>query len=40
MVSNLNSLSTVIWEDFASQLPMFKDFKDVNQVIVIKILGE
>ncbi|KAG8258869.1 hypothetical protein J6590_024188 [Homalodisca vitripennis] len=39
MVSNLNSLSTVLWEDFASQLPMFEGLKDKKQVIVIKILG-
>jgi len=24
MVSNLNSLATVIWEDFVSQFPKFK----------------
>jgi len=39
MVSNLNSLSTVLWEDFFAQIPMFQGFKDQKQVYIIKILG-
>lgn len=37
MVSNLNSLSTVIWEDFLSQLPQFKGLADKQQLGIIKI---
>uniref|UniRef100_A0A1B6DDC7 Sodium/solute symporter n=1 Tax=Clastoptera arizonana TaxID=38151 RepID=A0A1B6DDC7_9HEMI len=39
LVSNLNSLATVMWEDFVSQLPPMKGLRDSHQLIVIKILG-
>lgn len=38
-VSNLNSLATVTWEDFLSQAPAFKNIKDRQQLVIIKILG-
>ncbi|EDV91354.1 sodium-coupled monocarboxylate transporter 1 [Drosophila grimshawi] len=38
MVSNLNSLSTVFWEDFLSQLPRFKGLTDTQQLRIIKIV--
>lgn len=38
-VSNLNSLATVTWEDFLSQMPAFKDMKDNQQVNIIKFVG-
>ncbi|KAI8045670.1 hypothetical protein M5D96_001853 [Drosophila gunungcola] len=39
MVSNLNSLSTVIWEDFVSQFPKFKGFSDKQQLRVLKLIS-
>uniref|UniRef100_A0A1A9W6G6 Sodium-coupled monocarboxylate transporter 2 n=1 Tax=Glossina brevipalpis TaxID=37001 RepID=A0A1A9W6G6_9MUSC len=36
MVSNLNSLATVIWEDFLSFLPQLKGLSDKQQLAVIK----
>lgn len=36
MVSNLNSLSTVICEDFLSLLPQFKGVSDTQQLRIIK----
>lgn len=36
VVSNLNSLSTVTWEDFLSQVPQFKNFNDRQQLFAIK----
>lgn len=39
MVSNLNSLATVLWEDFVSQLPRMKGLSDRKQVLIIKLLG-
>ncbi|XP_069679260.1 sodium-coupled monocarboxylate transporter 2 [Periplaneta americana] len=38
-VSNLNSLATVTWEDFVSQLPQFRDVTDRRQLLLIKIIG-
>lgn len=38
MVSNLNSLATVCWEDFVSQLPRFKGLSDKQQLRIIKIV--
>ena len=37
-VSNLNSISTVIWEDFISLLPICKGFTDKQQWTVIKLV--
>ncbi|XP_055848718.1 sodium-coupled monocarboxylate transporter 1 [Episyrphus balteatus] len=37
-VSNLNSLATVLWEDFLSQLPQFKGLTDKQQLSVIKVV--
>lgn len=39
MVSNLNSLATVLWEDFVSQIPSMKGLSDRKQVLIIKFLG-
>ncbi|KAJ2940557.1 hypothetical protein O0L34_g6492 [Tuta absoluta] len=39
MVSNVNSLATVMWEDFVSAAPAFKDIGDKQQLTVIKIIG-
>uniref|UniRef100_A0A1A9ZG68 Sodium-coupled monocarboxylate transporter 2 n=1 Tax=Glossina pallidipes TaxID=7398 RepID=A0A1A9ZG68_GLOPL len=36
MVSNLNSLATVVWEDFLSFLPQLKGLSDKQQLVVIK----
>lgn len=38
-VSNLNSLATVTFEDFLSQIPAFKDLKDTQQLRTIKIIA-
>ncbi|KAH8395822.1 hypothetical protein KR215_004578 [Drosophila sulfurigaster] len=38
MVSNLNSLATVCWEDFISQMPKFKGLSDKQQLKIIKIV--
>ncbi|XP_053682409.1 sodium-coupled monocarboxylate transporter 1 isoform X1 [Sabethes cyaneus] len=38
-VSNLNSLATVTWEDFLSQLPRFKGIGDKQQLNIIKFIG-
>nr|CAD7459163.1 unnamed protein product [Timema tahoe] len=38
-VSNLNSLATVTWEDFISQIPQFKHFTDRQQLLTIKTIG-
>ncbi|PSN43174.1 hypothetical protein C0J52_09913 [Blattella germanica] len=37
-VSNLNSLATVTWEDFVSQIPACRNFTDKKQLLVIKII--
>ncbi|CAH1708486.1 unnamed protein product [Aphis gossypii] len=39
LVSNLNSISTVAWEDFVSQIPVFKGASEKNQLICIKSLS-
>ncbi|CAH0597779.1 unnamed protein product [Chrysodeixis includens] len=39
LVSNVNSLSTVTWEDFISFAPAFKGISDKEQLTVIKIIG-
>lgn len=38
-VSNINSLATVTWEDFLSQLPRFRNFVDKKQLHFIKYIG-
>lgn len=38
-VSNLNSLATVVWEDFLSQLPQFKGMSDKQQLGIIKTVA-
>lgn len=38
-VSNLNSLATVTWEDFLSNLPQFKGLTDKKQLQIIKFVG-
>lgn len=40
LVSNLNSLATVVWEDFVSQLPQMKGLCESNQLKIIKLLGK
>lgn len=39
LVSNVNSLATVTWEDFVSAAPPFKGISDKQQLTVIKIIG-
>ncbi|KAF0770336.1 sodium-coupled monocarboxylate transporter 2 isoform X2 [Aphis craccivora] len=39
LVSNLNSISTVAWEDFVSQIPVFKGASEKNQLLCIKSLS-
>jgi len=39
-VSNLNSLATVTWEDFISQIPQFRSFTDKRQLLLIKVIGK
>jgi hypothetical protein len=39
-VSNLNSLATVTWEDFISQIPQFRSFTDNRQLLIIKVIGK
>ncbi|XP_052745020.1 sodium-coupled monocarboxylate transporter 1 [Bicyclus anynana] len=39
LVSNVNSLSTVTWEDFVSAAPAFRGISDSQQLTVIKIIG-
>ncbi|XP_032523465.2 sodium-coupled monocarboxylate transporter 2 [Danaus plexippus] len=39
LVSNMNSLSTVTWEDFVSEAPAFKGISNKQQLTVIKIIG-
>ncbi|XP_060807064.1 sodium-coupled monocarboxylate transporter 2 [Amyelois transitella] len=39
LVSNVNSLATVTWEDFVSAAPPFKGIADNQQLTVIKIIG-
>lgn len=39
MVSNVNSLATVTWEDFASAIPVFKGIDDKKQLMFIKVIG-
>lgn len=39
LVSNVNSLSTVTWEDFVSGAPAFKGINDKQQLTIIKIIG-
>uniref|UniRef100_A0A1I8Q3V8 Sodium/solute symporter n=1 Tax=Stomoxys calcitrans TaxID=35570 RepID=A0A1I8Q3V8_STOCA len=36
MVSNLNSLATVVWEDFLTLIPKFKNLADRQQLSLIK----
>lgn len=36
MVSNLNSMATVIWEDFLTLVPKFKNLNDRQQLSLIK----
>lgn len=38
-VSNLQSLATVVWEDFLSQMPQFKGLSDKQQLSIIKVVG-
>ncbi|XP_017105011.1 sodium-coupled monocarboxylate transporter 2 [Drosophila bipectinata] len=38
MVSNLNSLATVCWEDFISQFPRFKGLSDKQQLRILKLI--
>ncbi|KAL0277604.1 UNVERIFIED_CONTAM: hypothetical protein PYX00_004837 [Menopon gallinae] len=38
-VSNLNSMATVMWEDFLSKIPCFRKFTDKQQLCVIKLMG-
>ncbi|XP_015375420.1 PREDICTED: sodium-coupled monocarboxylate transporter 2 [Diuraphis noxia] len=39
LVSNLNSISTVAWEDFISQIPIFKGASEKNQLYCIKSIS-
>ncbi|XP_045780748.1 sodium-coupled monocarboxylate transporter 1 isoform X2 [Maniola jurtina] len=39
LVSNVNSLSTVTWEDFVSAAPAFRGISDKQQLTIIKIIG-
>uniref|UniRef100_A0A8D8VF55 Sodium/iodide cotransporter n=1 Tax=Cacopsylla melanoneura TaxID=428564 RepID=A0A8D8VF55_9HEMI len=39
LVSNLNSMASVLWEDFVSQIPAMKSLPDSSQLVVIKICG-
>ncbi|XP_050681923.1 sodium-coupled monocarboxylate transporter 1 [Leptidea sinapis] len=39
LVSNMNSLSTVTWEDFVSAAPAFRGITDKQQLTIIKIIG-
>ncbi|XP_060880512.1 sodium-coupled monocarboxylate transporter 2-like isoform X1 [Metopolophium dirhodum] len=39
IVSNLNSISTVAWEDFVSQIPIFKGASEKKQLWCIKSIG-
>ncbi|XP_060880511.1 sodium-coupled monocarboxylate transporter 2-like isoform X2 [Metopolophium dirhodum] len=39
LVSNLNSISTVAWEDFISQIPIFKGASEKNQLWCIKSIS-
>ncbi|XP_059050503.1 sodium-coupled monocarboxylate transporter 2 [Achroia grisella] len=39
LVSNVNSLATVTWEDFVSAAPAFKGTSDKQHLTVIKIIG-
>ncbi|XKL59623.1 hypothetical protein PGB90_000639 [Kerria lacca] len=39
IVSNLNSVATVLWEDFVSHLHMFKNISDNKQVWSLKIIS-
>ncbi|XP_008178360.1 sodium-coupled monocarboxylate transporter 2 isoform X2 [Acyrthosiphon pisum] len=39
LVSNLNSISTVAWEDFVSQIPIFKGATEKNQLWCIKSIS-
>lgn len=39
IVSNLNSLATVLWEDFLANFQYFKQVSDVKAVRIIKTLG-
>ncbi|CRK89018.1 CLUMA_CG002489, isoform A [Clunio marinus] len=38
-ISNLNSLATVTWEDFLSNLPYFRNMDDKKQLRIIKLIG-
>ncbi|XP_053619657.1 sodium-coupled monocarboxylate transporter 1 [Plodia interpunctella] len=39
LVSNVNSLATVTWEDFVSAAPPFRGIDDKQQLTIIKIIG-
>ncbi|XP_068625617.1 sodium-coupled monocarboxylate transporter 1 [Battus philenor] len=39
LVSNINSLATVTWEDFVSTAPPFKGISDKKQLTIIKIIA-
>ncbi|XP_034837146.1 sodium-coupled monocarboxylate transporter 1 [Maniola hyperantus] len=39
LVSNVNSLSTVTWEDFVSAAPAFRGISNQQQLTIIKIIG-
>ncbi|GBP89104.1 Sodium-coupled monocarboxylate transporter 2 [Eumeta japonica] len=39
LVSNLNSLATVTWEDFVSAAPPFRGMPDAQQLLIIKIIA-
>ncbi|KPJ05175.1 PREDICTED: sodium-coupled monocarboxylate transporter 1 [Papilio xuthus] len=39
LVSNINSLATVTWEDFVSAAPPFKGISDKKQLTIIKIIA-
>ncbi|KAI5715422.1 hypothetical protein M8J77_015675 [Diaphorina citri] len=39
LVSNLNSMGSVLWEDFISQIPAMKSLPDSSQLMVIKLCG-
>ncbi|KAG6464763.1 hypothetical protein O3G_MSEX014714 [Manduca sexta] len=39
LVSNVNSLATVTWEDFVSAAPAFQGISDKQQLTIIKIIG-
>lgn len=40
IVSNVNCVATVLWEDFVSSAPRFKKLSDSKQVWALKILSK